>query len=760
MATHPQPQRQQPARRAPPPPGGKRRKPAKRRSKVLSSVLLIAVGLVALIAGALTFLIIAPPTEALKAQAIAAVRAQTGRELSIAGPARLTFYPGLGVTLGQVSLSAPPEMGGAPMLTMESLDVTLKTLPLFRREVAIDRLVLNKPALELRVDAQGRKSWEMAKVGVVGATRLARAAQSSALDADASEAAIVVAANATRGAAASLDGRSPLAELALGDVRVVDGSVRYLDERTGVRHQADAVNLKLALTSIASPLTAAGSFAWSGETVTLESTLGSVEAALRGQPAPLAAKVDGVRASSRFEGAMTLGEAIALEGKVNAKTDSVRALARWLGQRLPRAKGFGAMSLDGNLKVAGSSLTLADATLALDGATATGTLSVEAGGAKPLVRASLKMSELDLNLYMASKDRGEGGARRGGARAGSEPAAATPANAAPAPGIGNAKSIEELIQQSGPKVKGYTQRSGWSEEPIDLEILGLVDAEARLALGGLKFNEIKVGASQLAVGLKDNVMRADFEEVRLYDGKGRGFVTVDATGEAAAIATNLSVDGVAAQGLLQDAVEVGWLAGTGKLTLAVSGRGANQRQLVDTLNGKAEFAFADGAVTGFNLAQAMRGLSQGQLGALKGGPTEKTDFSELSATFNIHDGIAENSDLKLMSPLLRVSGAGKVMLPAQELDYLAKPKLVASLAGQGGEAAGGGLEVPVKIEGPWAKPAIKPDIGGLLKDPSKALEAAKEIGKKLKGKNADELIKGVLGGDGKSKPSLGQFLNR
>lgn len=760
MATpHSQPQRPQPARRAPPPAGGQRRKSAKRRSKVVSSLLLIAVGVVALIAGALTFLIIAPPTDALKAQAIAAVRAHTGRELSIAGPARLTLYPGLGVSLGQVALSAPPEMGGAPTLTMESLDVTLKALPLLWRQVTVDRLVLNKPTLELRVDAQGRKSWEMAEAGTRRATQLARA-QSSARDADANEAAIVVAANSGGGGPVASGGRSPLAQLALGDVRLVDGSVRYLDERTGVRQQADAVNLKLALASIASPLTAKGSLVWSGETITLDGTLGSVEAALAGQPAQLAARVDSARVSASYAGAMTLGEAIALEGNVNAKADSVRALARWLGQRLPRAKGFGPMSVDGQIKMAGRMLTLADATLALDGATATGTLSVEAGGARPLVRANLKVSELDLNLYMASKDRGEGGASRGGGRATGEPAAAGPANASPTPGIGNAKSIEELIQQSGPKVKGYTQRAGWSEEPIDLEILGLVDAEARLALGGLRFNEIKVGQSQLAVALKDKVMRADFAKVELYQGTGRGSVTVDGTGEAAEIATNLEVEGVAAQGLLQDAVEIGWLSGTGKLKLAVSGRGANQRQLVETLNGKAELAFADGAVTGFNLGQTMRGLSQGQLTGLKSGPTEKTDFSELSASFNIHDGIADNNDLKLMSPLVRVSGAGKVMLPAQEIDYLAKPKLVASLAGQGGEAGGGGLEVPVKIEGPWAKPSIKPDVGGLLKDPSKALEAAKEIGKKLKGKNADELIKGVLGGDGKSKPSLGQFLNR
>ncbi|MEW5964292.1 MAG: AsmA family protein [Pseudomonadota bacterium] len=753
---HSPPQPLPQARRTPP--SAKRRRPPKRRSKLLSALMLVAVGLVALVAGALTFLLIAPPTDALKAQAIAAVKAHTGRDLAIAGPVRLTLYPGLGVSLASVSLSAPPEMGGAPTLAMESLEVTVKTLPLLRREVVVDRLVLNKPVLDLRVDGQGRKSWELAADGTARPTRLATA-RPTARDADAAEAEIVVAANAGGGAATGSGRASSLDQLALGDVRIVDGSVHYADERSGDTQQIGAINLQLALAAIASPLVAKGSYAWHGETIALDGTLTTPKAVLEGQQARVAARIDSARIALGYDGALTLAEAIALEGRVSAKTDSVRALARWLGQRLPRAKGFGPMSLDGQLKVAGTTLTLADTNLALDGATAAGTVAVEASGARPLVRANLRMSELDLNQYMASKDRAEGGQRAGKRAAGAHDAAA-PAASAPAPGIGNANSIEELIQQSGPKVKGYVQRSGWSDEPIDLEILGLVDAEARLALGGLEFNEIKVGATQLAVTLKGKVMRTDFEEVQLYEGKGRGSVTVDATGEAAAIATNLAVDGVAAHGLLKDAVEIGWLSGTGKLTLAVSGRGASQRQLIDTLAGKAELAFADGAITGFNLAQTMRSLSQGQFTGLKSGPTEKTDFSELSASFDIRDGIADNNDLKLASPLLRVSGAGKIMLPAQELDYLAKPKLVASLSGQGGETGGGGLEVPVKIEGPWAKPSIKPDVRGLLKDPSKALEAAKEIGKKLKGKNADELIKGVLGGDGKSKPSLGQFLNR
>ena len=42
---------------------------------------------------------------------------------------------------------------------------------------------------------------------------------------------------------------------------------------------------------------------------------------------------------------------------------------------------------------------------------------------------------------------------------------------------------------------------------------------------------------------------------------------------------------------------------------------------------------------------------------LKASQTEKTDFSELSASFQIADGVARNRDLELKSPLLRLTGA-------------------------------------------------------------------------------------------------------
>ena len=48
-------------------------------------------------------------------------------------------------------------------------------------------------------------------------------------------------------------------------VRVIDGTVRYIDERAGVRHEFGSLELELVANDIGGPLEAKGSFAWRGE---------------------------------------------------------------------------------------------------------------------------------------------------------------------------------------------------------------------------------------------------------------------------------------------------------------------------------------------------------------------------------------------------------------------------------------------------------------------------------------------------------------
>jgi AsmA protein len=86
-----------------------------------------------------------------------------------------------------------------------------------------------------------------------------------------------------------------------------------------------------------------------------------------------------------------------------------------------------------------------------------------------------------------------------------------------------------------------------------------------------------------------------------------------------------------------------------------------------------------------------------------------------------------NDDLVLVGPLLRVGGAGRVDIPNRTLAYRVDPKIAASLDGQGGSGDLHGF-VPVRVEGPWDRPRIYPEIEGILQDPKGALDQLRKLG--------------------------------
>ena len=124
----------------------------------------------------------------------------------------------------------------------------------------------------------------------------------------------------------------------------------------------------------------------------------------------------------------------------------------------------------------------------------------------------------------------------------------------------------------------------------------------------------------------------------------------------------------------------------------------------------------DGAYKGINLAAIFR-RAQAALGGRSvqsSDSTQKTDFTELSASFAIRGGVAHNEDLVLKSPFLRASGSGDFDIAASTLDYVLKPALVASATGQQGRDDLAGIAVPVHLHGPLDALKYEVDTSALV----------------------------------------------
>src|SRR5207237_1167192 len=130
----------------------------------------------------------------------------------------------------------------------------------------------------------------------------------------------------------------------------------------------------------------------------------------------------------------------------------------------------------------------------------------------------------------------------------------------------------------------------------------------------------------------------------------------------------------------------------------------------------------------------------GQLQEAAKASTEKTDFSEMSASFAIKNGVAHNEDLDIKAPLFRIGGRGDIDIGNGSLDYTAKAAVVATTKGQGGADVGqlAGLTVPVHLSGPFDNMKYDVDYRSVASDVAKS-----KLGEAVKDK-----LKERLGGQG------------
>ena len=289
-----------------------------------------------------------------------------------------------------------------------------------------------------------------------------------------------------------------------------------------------------------------------------------------------------------------------------------------------------------------------------------------------------------------------------------------------------------------------------TDTPIDLSALKSINADGELRIGWLNLANVKSTNVRIKLKADDGVAQLAPFSANLYEGVMNGSLQVDARATPQ-IAFKQNMTGIAIGPLLVDAINNDMLSGKGNLNLDVTTSGATVNTLKKSLNGTAGLKLTDGAVKGIDIAGTIRGYKD-KLSSLKGeasvegDKTQKTDFSEMTATFNIKDGIARNDDLDMKAPLFRIAGNGQVDIGNETIDYLAKPTIVKSLAGQGGAGLDelSGVTIPVKVTGTFAKPKYALDFAGVATAIAKKKVIDKVGGEK--GEAVQKLLEGDAAG--------------
>ncbi|HEV2431800.1 MAG TPA: AsmA family protein [Burkholderiales bacterium] len=297
-----------------------------------------------------------------------------------------------------------------------------------------------------------------------------------------------------------------------------------------------------------------------------------------------------------------------------------------------------------------------------------------------------------------------------------------------------------------------------ADTPVDLSALKGINAKGRLQVGALEVRGLKLAEVNAQVNAANGRVAVAPHSAKLYEGSISGELAVDANKNSVSLKEQLQ--NVSIGPILRDFASQDRLEGRGNVAMDVTTAGATVNAMKRALNGTAKVQLRDGAVKGINIGEILRkargalGGSQPQAAAGEnaGGKTQQTDFSELSASFTIKNGIAHNEDLEAKAPAFRLGGAGDINIPASTLDYVVKASIVATSQGQGGKERDdlAGLTVPVKLSGSFDDLKYQVDVRAMAGQAAKSQAGAKvkEQIEQNRGKLEERIgdkLKGLLG---------------
>ena len=584
------------------------------------------------------------------------VQDKTQRTLAIPGDIKLAFFPKLGVDLGAASLSE--RNSNAAFASVEHAKLSLALLPLLSKQLVVDQVRIDGLKLDIRRAKDGSTNFDdlLTKGG-----KKEEGGQTFHFDIDS----VRIADAQLRFDDRKEDRTLVLDRFKLDTGKLMDGVPGKLQFSGHVRVDKPALDANLALDS---------GFAFDLERK--QFAFDDIDASMKGNAA---SAVFDVKLKARAD----LGKHLVDVSKIDA------------GVTLPNPAG-GTIAL----KAGGS----AGIDLAKDALTANlkGTLDDSNFEAKlgmpkfsPAVYTfDVAIDKLDLDRYEA------------------KPAATT----------ANTSSTSTT-----PPAAVAAQKNAQAGKPSGVAAFGALrelHADGSLRIGTLKVKNIRTANARL--GLHAARGRVDLNPLALdlYGGHAEGTMTLMAS-EPLRIATRQNLAGIDVGPLLKDATGKDMLEGKGNVQLDVNASGDDVARMKKTLAGTAHLVLRDGAVRGVNIAQAVRN-AKARIGEIRGdappqsgaaSSAEKTDFSELSASLHIANGVAHNDDLAIKSPLLRIAGAGDINIADDRLDYTVRATIVPTLEGQGGPElqALKGVTVPVKLEGPFASLAWHVDFTGMAR---------------------------------------------
>ena len=601
-------------------------------------------------------------------------------ELTLNGDIGWSLFPWLGLELHEASvatLTNPTQ----PFADLQMLGLSVRVLPLLRREVQMSDVRVEGLNLRLNKDVHGHGNWED-----IGKNVPDPATATSAP-------------TVTEAATPPKPEKPPQPiRLDIDSLTINNARVEYNDEQSGKQFSAESIQLSAGAVhegaSIPLKLTA-----FLGTNQPLMRVKTELNGNLRIQRALQRYQFEDMKLSGEATGEPLQGKTVTFSTQGQLLVDLAANIAEWTNMKLslnqlralgelkvndldktpqlngalsiaqfdlakfldsvgnplpPMAAGsLSKVELVSRLKGTPTSLALEDLNLKLDDSTFTGRVAVD-DFAKQSLRVQLKADTFNADNYL-------------------------PAKSEAAKGATAARQAEVQNSEAGAMAAGGTTplpdaptKAAWSNDKLlPLTRLRTLDVNADLSFGQLTLSHLPIQNAALKASGLDGQLKLDTLSGGLYNGTFQANGNLDVRQDIPLLALQTRIKQVPIERILQAQGQNPPVKGQLTLDSNLNGRGNSQKALIDSLNGTASFAISNGVLLNANLEQQLcTGIALLNRKTLSGEQRGKdTPFQELKGNLTFRNGVASNPDLKVRIPGLTVNGDGDVDLRVLGMDY-------------------------------------------------------------------------------------------
>lgn len=666
--------------------------------RILKWVAGIIAALVGLLLVAMVALVLLVDPNDYREQIAAQTEKHTGRELLIEGEISLSFFPWLGLELGKMELGNAEGFGPEPFAGIAAAEARVKILPLLRASVEMDTIVLHGLNLNLARRADGVSNWDDL-AGAAEADDETPAAEAEAEDSPQRQLeALAIGGIEIRDANVLWNDEMAGQRVSLRDFNLVSGEISFdepfplaIDGKVSASEPAveagfdlttrvalDLAQKRYRLDELRLELEADGEVVPGGKTqLALSGDLAADLAAATAQLRNLQLEAMGMQLNAEVAATNILDEP-RFSGQLSSGEFVPRELLESLDIAMPEMADPSAMTraqFSTRFEAGLDQVALEQLQLQLDDSSLNGSASVRQF-ATPVIRYQLALDEIDADRYLP------------------------PPSEAPA------------------EAPAETAGAGSEAAELPFELLRSLDIDGSFTVGKVKVMNLHSDTINTRLRAEQGQFRLNPLSANLYQGGYSGDLRFDVRSDTPRLGMDEKLTGVESGPLLKDFLGKDYVTGKANLAAKMTASGIEPMAIRKSLKGNGNFSFEDGQVNGINIGHLIRkgyALYKGQPAPAE--ETRQTDFTDLSGSFTVTNGLVSTSDLAARSPLFRVDGKGTAHLVSEKLDMRLDTTVISDIKSAVGDSAGElkGVAIPITVKGSFGEPKFGVDVSSVLK---------------------------------------------